>query len=43
MHQSAAGLQLRAVGEGAGWEDAPVRPAEFVVIIGDLSSSAEIG
>mmetsp|Transcript_50069 Transcript_50069/g.161814 ORF Transcript_50069/g.161814 Transcript_50069/m.161814 type:complete len:379 (+) Transcript_50069:127-1263(+) len=36
MHQSAAGLQLRAVGEGAGWEDAPVRPAEFVVIIGDV-------
>ncbi|EOD09489.1 hypothetical protein EMIHUDRAFT_197950 [Emiliania huxleyi CCMP1516] len=39
MHQSAAGLQLRAVGEGAGWEDAPVRPAEFVVIIGDLMTN----
>lgn len=36
MHQSAPGLQLRAVGEVVKWEDAPVRPGEFVVIIGDV-------
>lgn len=28
--------QLRAVGDEAPWEDAPVRPSEFVVIIGDV-------
>ena len=39
MHQDAAGLQLmpRTPGGGhGGWIDAPVRPAEFVVIIGDM-------
>eukprot|EP01062_Namystynia_karyoxenos_P017174 TRINITY_DN16302_c0_g1_i1.p1 TRINITY_DN16302_c0_g1~~TRINITY_DN16302_c0_g1_i1.p1 ORF type:complete len:387 (+),score=93.59 TRINITY_DN16302_c0_g1_i1:81-1163(+) len=34
MHQSAPGLQF--VPPGGGWVDAPVRPAEFVVIVGDV-------
>ena len=40
MHQSAPGLQLMprapgGVGHGA-WTEAPVRPGEFIVIVGDM-------
>ena len=41
MHQDAPGLQLmRRAGDGraghrADWQEAPVRPSEFVVIVGD--------
>ena len=39
MHQNASGLQLmpRVPGGGHGpWVDAPVRPSDFVVILGDM-------
>ncbi|EOD29610.1 hypothetical protein EMIHUDRAFT_233678 [Emiliania huxleyi CCMP1516] len=40
MHQNAPGLQLmprqRGGGGHGGWVDAPVRPGEFVVTVGDM-------
>merc|ERR1719221_2176034 len=35
MHQDAPGLQFIPA-SGEGWVDAPVRPGEFVVIVGDV-------
>ena len=35
MHQSASGLQIVPAG-GSGWIDLPVRPADFVIIVGDM-------
>mmetsp|Transcript_65419 Transcript_65419/g.182016 ORF Transcript_65419/g.182016 Transcript_65419/m.182016 type:complete len:400 (+) Transcript_65419:35-1234(+) len=35
MHQDAPGLQFLSL-SGEGWIDAPVRPGEFVVIVGDI-------
>jgi isopenicillin N synthase-like dioxygenase len=35
MHQDAPGLQFIPM-SGKGWVDAPVRPGEFVVIVGDV-------
>ena len=35
MHQDAPGLQIVPM-HGQGWIDLPVRPAEFVIIVGDM-------